>query len=143
MITLQQLSDNFQRFNANKAADEIIMSNGNYAIDLTQGQMIRGRMPDGSIIGTYRSPFYAEFKNLKNPLAGFGVVDLNFEGNYYKGMAFTGKYPNYKIIGRDGKTKSIEGKYGDPLGLDKTNFNLFRNKNDKDFIEKKLKPLFK
>lgn len=142
-MELEELIKRFQNFNAVQAADRVIKKNAEFAIDLSQGQMIRGKMPDGSQIGAYQSPFYAEFKNLRNPLAGFGVVDLNLTGDYYKGMILTGKYPNYEIISKDGKAQELESKYGDPLGINKSNEEKFRNKNDKDYVTNEIAPLFK
>lgn len=141
--SFEQLYNNLKAFDSIKAADKIINKNSHYAIDLIQGQMIRGRMPDDSLIGTYKSPLYAEFKSLKNSLAGYGVMDFNLEGNYYKKMKMQGQYPNYTIISLDSKAgKLVEIAGDDPLGLNKTSAVLFRDNNDKDFIEEVAK-LFK
>jgi hypothetical protein len=142
-LTLRQFSDRLQKFQPIKTADRVVKKSGKFAIDLIQGQMIRGRSPDGSLITpSYQSPFYAEFKQLRNSMPTMGVPDLNLTGDYYKGMVFKGNYPTYMVRSKDSKADELKVKYGDNLGFDKNSAKLFRNENDKDFCNEVVK-LFK
>ena len=145
MITLEQLYNNFKNFNAVKAADEIIMSNGEIAVSLNRQQMIDGEnSKDNEITPSYFSSDYAAFKNRKNSRAGLGTPDLRNTGRFQDLMKFVKKGNKYFVTSIDQKTGMLTVKYGaDIFGLQPINSQSFRNKNDKDFIEKKLKPLFK
>jgi|5B_taG_2_1085324.scaffolds.fasta_scaffold10594_2 hypothetical protein len=80
----------------------------------------RGKNPDGSIIGTYRSNSYSNFKKSKNPLAR-GFVDLINTGSYVNKL-YVKKVNKlqYQFVSRDSKDKMLADKYGQQIrGLSK------------------------
>ena len=57
-------------------------------------------------------------------------------------MILKGTYPKYNVISKDSKAGKLESWYGDPLGPNKKNSELYRNENDQDFCDEVAK-LFK
>lgn len=51
-----------------------------------RNEFLAGKNPDGSQIGGYRDFSYARAKNMQNPLAGFGQVDLILTGNFQRSL---------------------------------------------------------
>lgn len=144
-LTLTQLSNNLQGFNAEKEAEKIIMSNGqNFAVSMNRQQLIDGEDSKGNeITPGYFSPTYSAFKNRLNSRPGLGTPDLRNTGRFQDLMKFVKKGKKYFVTSIDEKTGMLVTKYGEDIfGLDKINSQSFRNKNDKDFCEKVAK-LFK
>ena len=73
-----------------------------------------GQKPDGSRIGLYSWYSYSLFKEEKNPLAGFGVVDLTLTGSLGDKLTFGLLSENeYMIFSTDEKYRDIVEKYGE------------------------------
>lgn len=83
-----------------------------------------GIKPDGSIIGIYHSKGYAFEKSQKNPLAGFGHVDLIETGALWKGIKISPFGEAVEVYSVDSKYIDISKKYGD------ANFNLTNAERD-------------
>lgn len=112
----------------------IVRDNKEVVIDLnTEQQLFKGLDALGGFINPpYRSPAYATFKLHLNPL---GVVDLKYEGNFYRGFVLKADSFPVTITSTDSKTKEITKKYGDEIfGLDK--------KNLRTFVQDYVKPAF-
>jgi hypothetical protein len=83
-----------------------------------------GERPDGSIIGVYRNPDYAMFKQRMNPKAG-GDVDLTLTESLGDKIEMIPTQKNiFKIISTDSKYSKIVEKYGE------YNFNLSEEKKE-------------
>jgi len=72
----------------------------------------RGQGVNGGVIGEYRNEDYAIFKNQKNPLAGFGNVDLIDTGELKDGLFIQELWSVFIIKSSDPKYKMIADKYG-------------------------------
>lgn len=84
----------------------------------------RGKNPDGSIIGSYRSSFYAREKQRRNPLAR-GFVDL-MDTKSYVNKLFVVKVNRlqYQFQSSDEKDAKLARKYGQQIrGLSSRSFN--------------------
>lgn len=71
-----------------------------------------GKGVDGGVIGEYQNEDYALFKHQKNPLAGFGNVDLTDTGELKDGLFIQELWSIFIIKSRDPKYKAIANKYG-------------------------------
>jgi len=88
----------------------------------------RGKNPDGSLIGFYRSASYARRKQRKNPLAR-GFVDLINTGSYTNKL-FVQKVNrlHYAFKSADAKDEKLAKKYGQQIrGLSQASFNSRAN----------------
>ena len=47
---------------------------------MIQERWLKGKSPNGDVIGLYMSNPYSMFKNQKNPMAGFGLLTLQTRG---------------------------------------------------------------
>lgn len=81
-------------------------------LDLKRNEFKRGKRPDGSIIGTYRSLSYRRKKQSQNPMAG-GFVDLFRTGAFSRGL-FIQKLSSrkYNFFSTDKKAPELFAKYG-------------------------------
>lgn len=97
-----------------------ILNNKEEIVTLVRERWLRGKKPDGSIIGEYRSFAYQQEKLRMNSLAG-GNVDLTLTGALNKGLdIFPLSGDNFNIFSKDEKARSIAEKYGlDVYGLTK------------------------
>lgn len=106
--------------------NEIVISDNDSLKRLKIDEFTHGLRPDGNIIGKYsmsdEGQAYADFKNQRNPLAGWGNVDLLltrqtanslFVRPFGKGYLFEMK-DRYNLVGKYGK---------DILGLNQETFN--------------------
>lgn len=135
--TLREFADKLKAFNVEKEAETVILNNGDLAVRLNQNQMVDGETSlDKEITPSYFSSSYAAFKSKLNSRAGFGTPDLRVTGAFQHGMRMIKKSKKYFITSSDGKTPELTKKYTiNVFGLNKTNSNTFRNKNDKDLVE--------
>lgn len=76
----------------------------------------------------YKDYFYAEYKNTKNPRAGFGNVDLIDEGSFIESFRLNKPNQNkYKWVATDKKRNILVGMYGDGImGLNQESFERFQ-----------------
>lgn len=88
-----------------------------------------GLKPNREKIGSYRSYDYAQDKNIQNPLAGFGNVDLIRTGAFSNSL-FPVRYSGYYLFDSgDSKTADLKRKYGkDIMGLNQNTFNVIQEK---------------
>lgn len=86
--------------------------------ELIRDRWILGERPDGSVIGYYSLMQYSINKNVSNPLAGFGVVDLILTGSLWNKIKISPFGDSVEVYSMDEKYAHISKKYGDE------NFNL-------------------
>lgn len=120
-MDLNQISQRARRVNQRLIQDLLIdeiLENGEQIITLVRDRWIKGKRPDGTIIGEYRDPFYREQKLLQNPIAG-GNVDLILTGALsFDLTVFPTSGGDFNIFSKDEKALSIADKYGlDVYGL--------------------------
>lgn len=91
-------------------------------------EFLYGERPDGTKIGRYsqsdEGQSYADFKYQRNPLAGFGNVDLLLTRSFFNSL-FLQPYRRRAFIfkGNDVKTNDLIRKYGiDILGISQEYF---------------------
>ena len=120
---------NFQSLNLREAVPEIIRGHSAEIVDYNLEQLKRGKSTnDDSIDPAYTSKEYADYKNSRNPMPGYGVPDLNFMGGFYSGFFVKVSKNIFELGSTDEKSDFLEGKYsknGGIFGLtdeNKTNF---------------------
>lgn len=92
-------------------------ANENEIVITVRERWDKGESVQGGIIGTYRSPFYREFKQLLNPSAR-GTVDLFLTGALSAGLTLRKEGDLFQIYSTDKKYNLIGDKYGyDEYGL--------------------------
>lgn len=113
--------------------EDIILSNPKPLKSEKEIEFTKGENPDKTKIGRYRNNAYAREKNIQNPIAGFGNVDLIKTGRFvkqlfpYKTSATGYLFANKLDYGRDLITR-----YGrDILGINhdaffKIQVNIYR-----------------
>jgi len=88
-------------------------------------ELEQGKRPDGSKIGQYRNPFYAKRKNIMNPRAGLGNVDLILTGAFANSLFPVRRGKSTFIFdASNSKAPDLFAKYGeDNRGLNQETFN--------------------
>ena len=118
---LQKVETKLNRINKAKIEgllEDEILANKEKIVDIVRERWRRGLRPNGDIIGTYRSFFYQQEKQQKNPLAK-GNVDLIYEGDLNRELTvFHSTGSLFTIFSTDEKALLIAQKYGlDVYGL--------------------------
>ena len=80
-------------------------------VELNLDQMLHGITSDGFVIGLYENEAYAIEKHIRNPLAGYGIVDLRDEGNFYAATYMSLNGNIISIQSADPKDPQLEKKY--------------------------------
>lgn len=111
-----------------QTVQEIVLSDQKTLKERKETEFTHGERPDGNKIGRYsqsdEGQSYADFKYQRNPLAGFGNVDLLLTRSFFNSL-FLQPYRRRAFIfnGRDEKTNDLIGKYGiDILGISQEYF---------------------
>lgn len=93
-------------------------------VDVNREQMLAGRDANGDEIQpSYKyyqydsNQTYADYKNKKNPKAGYGIPDLYDTGSFYKSISFYIEGVQMKWNATDEKTPDLLKKYGSVLGV--------------------------
>ena len=113
-MTPLQLKNNLKRFTIPVLQKEVsaIILRDNKIIDRKRDELKAGVSPDGSDIGTYRSPSYAVFKQSRNPFAG-GKVDLILTGAYERAIKVLSLgNSKFTLRSSDSKRNDLIAKYG-------------------------------
>ena len=113
-MTPLQLKNNLKRFTLPVLQKEVsvIILRDNKIIDRKRDELKAGVSPDGSDIGTYRSPSYAVFKQSRNPFAG-GKVDLILTGAYERAIKVLSLgNSKFTLRSSDSKRNDLIAKYG-------------------------------
>ena len=120
--TLDQLSARLKQLTLPviQKANEAIILNDKGIVDRKKAEHKAGVDSEGQLIGDYRSPSYAAFKQRLNPVAG-GKVDLILTGAYVRSLK-TKSLGNgqYKVESDDEKAKGLIAKY-DPNNTGRLN----------------------
>ena len=111
MGTVRQLLNRVKSFNAIAAAGRAMRESQEAILDINREQLQHGINADNEPVGFYRSISYALDKNRRNPLAGYGVVDLKDTGAFYKSFKLTIVGNKWTITATDVKAISLEAKY--------------------------------
>lgn len=114
MATIKNLRDKWKALKIRAIISQSIEATQSSYIELQKAQLYAGYNQDGSKIGDdnpYRSEAYAEIKEQKNPLPGFGNPDLFLTGATYEGIEVTITDKAIKIESRDIKFKKLDTKY--------------------------------
>jgi hypothetical protein len=107
---------------------EIVRSDEKTLKERKEFEFTRGLRPDGTKIGQYsktdEGQSYADFKFQRNPLAGFGYVDLLLTRQFFNSMILRPRYRRAFIFdATDDKRDGIISKYGiDVLGISQEYF---------------------
>lgn len=97
---------------------------------MIQERWLKGKSPNGDVIGLYMSNPYSMFKNQKNPMAGFGVVDLTNTGEMGDKITFGFMdVAEYEIFSTVPYYTRIVQKYGE------FQFNVTDKEKEQIFIE--------
>ncbi len=113
-MTPLKLQQNLKKFTLNALQKEVsqIILKDNKIVDRKRDELKAGVSPDGSEIGTYRSPSYAVFKQSRNPFAG-GKVDLILTGAYQRAIRVLSLGSSrFTLRSSDGKRDDLIAKYG-------------------------------
>lgn len=110
--------------------EDIILTNTKPLKQAKESEFEQGLNPDGTKIGRYRSPEYAKEKNIMNPIAGFGNVDLIYSGRFVRELyPYRTSGSRYLFANRLDYGRNLIQKYGEGIeGLNNdTFFNLQKN----------------
>lgn len=112
-MTVRELYTKFKSFDTQKEGRRAIERTKDAAVDLNREQLYFSSMrSDGSYLQAYRSEFYAEYKERKNPSPGFGSPDLYDTGSFQNKMFAVVKGDELTFDSKDSKTADLVKKYG-------------------------------
>jgi len=137
MSSLFELRKRFESLNINELAREAVEETKQEIISLQRDQMLHGLKKDGSKIGKYKDDKYAAKKFSKNPLAGFGNVDLKLENDFQNDIFVDVRVNTLVIDSADEKTPKLIDDYGDPFGLEKERLDKYNSISQK-VLNKKI-----
>ena len=114
---------------------EDIKANEDILRDLKEEEYEQGDIYSDETTASYKSRWYAEYKNDLNPRAGFGNVDLINTGSFINSFNLKKPKGNKYLFGAtDPKRAKLQKKYGDIMSLKQQTF--------EDFQVVIIKPLF-
>lgn len=104
--------------------EEIILTSPKPLKEAKEIEFTQGHKPDNSNIGRYRSNAYAREKNIQNPIAGFGNVDLIRTGRFMRELyPYRTSGSRYLFATRLDYGRDLLKRYGqDILGLNENTF---------------------
>lgn len=83
-----------------------------------------GYLPSYRKIGSYKTQSYADYKNGKNPLAGYGYVDLIDTGAFSNSLFVRQSGVGYLFDSGNSNASGLSDKYGKEIfGLNQKTFN--------------------
>lgn len=133
MATIDQLISNVERLSFLPIIGESIEETREQYKDMQREQMLTGEGKKGKI-GKYRSNSYAARKELINPKAGFGNVDLKLTGSFYNEIFVDVRTNTVVVDSADEKAGSLIEKYGEDI------FGL-NPENQSDYSKNKMGPV--
>jgi len=140
-MTPNALYDKLTKCDVDKTIHQAIEGETAALIDLNRYQLKKCIPPDGGRIGRYASESYARLKNMMNPAAGKGNVDVYYTGNFVSDMVaeVSATHGEIDIFSRDEKMDVLDEKYpGRIFGLTNDNRAKFR-----DIFYKRFKEIVK
>lgn len=112
MANIPDFVARFTKINIKATVQECFRLEGFDIMESIRHQMLRGeRGNGGKILPTLRNREYAQRKNQKNPLAGFGTPDLYDTGAFQGGMYIKFGNMTFTIGSNDTKAPDLETKY--------------------------------
>lgn len=105
-----------------------ILANEHILKDLKEEEFKVGNIYGNNSNAFYKDYFYAAYKNQKNPLAGFGNVDLINEGDFIESFKLNKPKQNrYRWGATDKKRNMLVKDYGDGImGMNQETFEKFQ-----------------
>ena len=104
-----------------------IKANEDILRDLKEEEYEKGDIYSDQTTASYKDPFYAQYKNDLNPIAGLGNVDLINYGDFINSFIIPKPKGNkYLFDATDGKKNKLIGKYGDIMSLKQQTFEDFQ-----------------
>lgn len=104
-----------------------IKANEDVLRELKEDEYEQGDIYSDESTASYKSRWYAEYKNDLNPRAGMGVVDLINTGSFIKSFKIQKPKGNkYLFDATDKKRNKLKGKYGDIMSLKQQTFEDFQ-----------------
>lgn len=93
-----------------KEMTTVLRANKTFLAELNTEQLAQGIDETGQQIGArlpYRSPTYARYKNMLNPLAGIGNPDLRLTGAYWDSITATVQNKTIQMLALDSKADDL------------------------------------
>lgn len=126
-MTLYQIINKLQGIDIGAVVSESIDNTLDDFIEENKAELLHGFGSKGKLteedaygkIGPayYKWEKYAEEKFAQNPLAGFGIPDLNRTGNFFAGFVANLSGNVINETSTNSKTEKLEGKYQNIFGL--------------------------
>lgn len=112
-MTVRELYVKFKSFDTQKEGIRAVEVTKDEAVVLNRKQLYFSSVrSDGSYLQAYRSEFYAEYKNQKNPSPGFGAPDLYDTGSFQNKMFAVVNGGKLEFSSKDSKIDKLVEKYG-------------------------------
>lgn len=116
MSTILGMLDKVKSVNLRDQVPIIIEQTKETAIDLNRLQLYAMSEDKNNMsLLMYRSPFYANYKNQRNPKPGFGHPDLFLTGSFQRQMFMKVEKETFNISSHDSKTFDLVKHYGDDI----------------------------
>lgn len=120
MATIRQVATNVMSLDLLKESMKTVVDMTKEIIELNIDQMKHGKKSDGSMIGKYKDPFYAQMKHDMNPLAGYGNKDFILTGAHSESMFIQPRQASWDMGSLDWKSAILVQSAGqDIYGLSK------------------------
>lgn len=114
MGTIKALAKGLRSVKLAERLPKMLLDEKEFAIEENQAQLLEGRTSEGAsgvnLLG-YSNFDYAVKKNKMNSLPEFGVPDLKFNGDFYKGFDLKTDATEYTLFSNDDKSLELEEKY--------------------------------
>lgn len=109
MASLLDMANKLKSINLNDILDDSVMETKDSLINENRFQLKQGKAIDGSVLGHYRDPDYAEFKARNtNSMSPYGVYDFHLYGNFQDMMYVRPLLTEIEIGSLDGKESKLE-----------------------------------
>lgn len=140
-MTVRELYSKFKSFDTKTEGVRAIDVTKEAAVDFNREQLYFSSVrSDGSYLQGYKSEFYAEFKNRKNPSPGFGAPDLYDTGSFQNKMFAVIESDKLRFDSKDSKTSDLVEKYGRNIfGLTKQNLDEYAKVNVHNELVRRVK----
>lgn len=140
-MTVRELYRKFASFDTQKEGIRAIEVTKDDAVDFNRKQLYFSSIrSDGTYLQGYKSEFYAEYKNDKNPSPGFGAPDLYDTGSFQGKMFAIVNGGKLEFSSKDIKTGKLVEKYGKSIfGLTKQSLDEYAKVNVHNELVRRLK----
>jgi hypothetical protein len=109
MASLLDMVNRLKSINLNDILDDSVMETKDSLLGENKFQLLSGKAIDGSVLGHYRDPDYANFKSrYGGSIAPFGVYNFNLYGDFQDAMYVRPLLTEIEIGSLDGKESKLE-----------------------------------